>query len=88
MVTVCKNFIAGSPVESGSSAERLDVFDPATGEVIAELPLATEDDVEGAVESAWRAYEVWSRTTVVERARVLFRFKQKLEEHRQELADP
>ena len=87
MVTVCKNFISGSPVESGSSAERLDVFDPATGEVIAELPLATEDDVEGAVESARRAYEVWSRTTVVERARVLFRFKQKLEEHRQELAE-
>jgi malonate-semialdehyde dehydrogenase (acetylating)/methylmalonate-semialdehyde dehydrogenase len=48
--------------------------------------LSTAYEVDDAVASAEAAFESWSETPVVERARVLFRFKQKLEENREELA--
>ncbi len=60
-------------------------MNPATGERLAELPLSTVTEVDAAVASAGEAFAVWSDTPAVERARVLFRFRQKLEEHRDEL---
>jgi malonate-semialdehyde dehydrogenase (acetylating)/methylmalonate-semialdehyde dehydrogenase len=86
MDQTCKNFIAGERRDS-RTAEWLDVTNPATGEVLARLPLSTEAEVHDAVASAREAFAVWGETPVVERARVLFRFKQKLEEHRQELVE-
>ena len=86
MARSCNNFVDGRDVASESS-ERLEVHNPATGQVIAELPLSTESEVNQVVTSSQKAFEVWKETPVVERARVLFRFKQKLEEHRQELAE-
>lgn len=86
MTQTCKLFIGGELRES-QSTEWLDVTNPATGEVITHLPLATESEVNDAVANAQEAFKTWSETPVVERARVLFRFKQKLEEHRQELTE-
>jgi len=86
LAQTCKLFIGGELRES-QSTEWLDVTNPATGEVIAHLPLATMEEVNDAVTNAQEAFRVWSETPVVERARVLFRFKQKLEEHRQELIE-
>ncbi|HEV3260693.1 MAG TPA: CoA-acylating methylmalonate-semialdehyde dehydrogenase [Gemmataceae bacterium] len=86
MIPRCKNFIAGEPRDS-QSAEWLDVTNPATGEVLAKLPLATSAEVDDAVAAARQAFAVWGETPVVERARVLFRFKQQLEDNRQELAE-
>src|SRR5919106_5800230 len=63
------------------------VYDPATGEVIAETPLSTAEDVDRAVRKAQEAFAGWSATPVVERARLLFRFKGLLEEHYEELRD-
>jgi malonate-semialdehyde dehydrogenase (acetylating) / methylmalonate-semialdehyde dehydrogenase len=85
MASRCKNFIGGEPKDS-HAPEWMDVTNPATGEVLAELPLSTPGEVDEAVASAQAAFAVWSETPVVERARVLFRFKQKLEENRDELA--
>jgi malonate-semialdehyde dehydrogenase (acetylating)/methylmalonate-semialdehyde dehydrogenase len=82
----CPNFIAGERCES-VTAERLDVTNPATGETLAKLPLTTEREVDEAVASAREAFASWSETPVMERARVLFRFKQQLEEHRDELVE-
>src|SRR5579862_5580906 len=79
----CPNFVAGECRES-ESTQRLDVTNPATGETLTELPLTKEGEVDAAVASAREAFASWSETPVVERARVLFRFKQKLEEHRSE----
>jgi len=86
MTPTCKNFIAGEARDS-QSAEWLDVTNPATGEVLARLPLATSAEVDDAVASARQAFAVWAETPVVDRARVLFRFKQQLEDKRQELAE-
>ena len=63
------------------------VYDPATGEVVAETPLSTKEDVDRAVKQAEEAFAGWAATPVVERARVLFRFKALLEEHFEELRD-
>src|SRR5579859_3643606 len=64
----------------------LPVFNPATGEVIDQVPMSTAEDVDAAVQAAVRAYRSWSRTPVMERVRLMFRFKAVLEEHFEELA--
>jgi malonate-semialdehyde dehydrogenase (acetylating)/methylmalonate-semialdehyde dehydrogenase len=86
MVHRLSHFIGGRPVGS-QSADWLDVTNPATGEVLARLPLPPAAEVDEAVESAQAAFPLWSETPIVERARVLFRFQRKLEEHRRELAE-
>ncbi|HEX5974056.1 MAG TPA: aldehyde dehydrogenase family protein, partial [Rubrobacteraceae bacterium] len=81
-----RNLIGGS-WEDRDGREIEPVYDPATGEVIAETPLSTADDVDRAVTKAQEAFPTWSATPVVERARLLFRFKALLEEHFEELRD-
>jgi malonate-semialdehyde dehydrogenase (acetylating)/methylmalonate-semialdehyde dehydrogenase len=85
MIPKVKNFIGGEPRESKAS-EWLDVTNPATGEILGRLPLTPPPEIDDAVLSAQAAFAAWGQTPVVERARVLFRFKEVLEAHRQELA--
>ena len=81
-----RNLIGGS-WEEKDGRDTEPVYDPATGEVVAETPLSTKEDVDRAVKQAERAFAGWAATPVVERARVLFRFKALLEEHFEELRD-
>lgn len=81
-----RNFIGGS-WEAGDGRDTEPVYDPATGEVVGQTPLSTREDVDRAVEQAEVAFPGWAATPVVERARVLFRFKALLEEHFEELRD-
>src|SRR5437762_1951813 len=62
------------------------VHNPSTGRVIANVPLATAAEVDVAVKAAAAALPAWSETPVVDRARVFFRFREKLEAHSDELA--
>ena len=71
----------------GNGRETEPVYDPATGRVIAETPLSTKDDVDRAVKAASAAFEEWSKSPVVKRIQVLFRYKMLLEEHFEELRD-
>ncbi|MBX6323204.1 MAG: CoA-acylating methylmalonate-semialdehyde dehydrogenase [Rhodospirillaceae bacterium] len=79
------HFIAGRRVE-GAGGRFGDVFNPATGEVAARVPLAGAAEVDRAVQAARAAFPAWSAVTPLQRARVLFRFKQLLEAHLDELA--
>jgi malonate-semialdehyde dehydrogenase (acetylating)/methylmalonate-semialdehyde dehydrogenase len=73
--------------ESVTTAARWgDVFDPATGRVTGRVPMADARLVERAVAAAQAAFPAWRDTPPVQRARVMFRFKALLEEHRRELA--
>ena len=81
-----RNFIGGEWVE-GDGRDTEPVYDPATGEVIAQTPLSTKEDVGRAVEAAEAAFEGWSKTPVTQRVQVLFRYKMLLEEHFGELRD-
>jgi malonate-semialdehyde dehydrogenase (acetylating) / methylmalonate-semialdehyde dehydrogenase len=64
----------------------LPVFNPATAEVIDRVPLSPAPEVERAVGAAAGASAAWAATPVVERVRLMFRYKQVLEEHFEELA--
>jgi aldehyde dehydrogenase (NAD+) len=81
-------YINGKWVD-GSSAEELEVVNPATEEVIAKVPQASIDDVDRAVGAARRAFEdgPWPRMSPRERSDALVRFVQALAERRGELVD-
>jgi malonate-semialdehyde dehydrogenase (acetylating) / methylmalonate-semialdehyde dehydrogenase len=79
-----RNFIGGR-WEQPAAARTEPVYNPATGEVIAETPLSTKADVDRAVQAAAKAFPAWSSTPVIQRMQILFRFKALLEEHFQEL---
>jgi len=80
-----QNFIEGE-WRGSSASETLNVINPASAEVLAEVPLSPAADVNAAVEVAQRAFLEWRRTPVVDRVQPLFRLKTLLEEHRDELA--
>src|ERR1700687_3095479 len=80
-----EHFINGRRFPGGSKRE-MDVFNPATGEVAARVAMATDKDVEVGVAAARAAFQEWSAISAIKRARVLFKFKELLEEHHDELA--
>ena len=63
-----------------------DVVNPANGERLARVPLGARDDVDAAVQAAALAFPEWRRTPPEERIQYLFRLKQLLEGHIEELA--
>jgi malonate-semialdehyde dehydrogenase (acetylating)/methylmalonate-semialdehyde dehydrogenase len=79
--------IDGVRVEAVGADRTLADVNPATGEVLAEVPLDGGAAVDAAVKSAVDAFPSWSQTPVGERCQVLFAYKQVLEEHFDELAD-
>ena len=79
------HFINGQWVESTAS-EWLDVSNPATGEVLARVPLAGADEVNKAVEAAAAAFPPWRRTPPEDRIQPLFKLKHILEENIDELS--
>lgn len=84
-VTQHKQFIGGEWVEA-SSGETIEVLNPATGEVIAEVPAATADDVARAVEAAKKAWEEWRFKTPKDRMELLLALADLIDEHADELA--
>src|SRR5262245_32811989 len=84
-VETLSNYIAATWVSSKTTSF-VDVNNPARGEVIARTPLSTAADVDAAVAAATRAFPEWSETPPVTRARYMFKFKQLLEDHFEELA--
>jgi malonate-semialdehyde dehydrogenase (acetylating)/methylmalonate-semialdehyde dehydrogenase len=83
--TDVRNYVAGRWQES-SGAEELLVTNPASGEELGSLALSTGADVDAAVRAARDAYPMWRATPAPERARVLFRLRQLLEENKEQLA--
>jgi malonate-semialdehyde dehydrogenase (acetylating)/methylmalonate-semialdehyde dehydrogenase len=82
---ILPNFIAGEWKRSESS-DVVDVFNPATSEVIAKVPLANAQDVGATVAAAAAAFPAWRRTPPQERIQYLFRFKRLLEQHGDDIA--
>ncbi|MBZ4666223.1 CoA-acylating methylmalonate-semialdehyde dehydrogenase [Mahella sp.] len=81
-----KLFIGGKWIESQTS-KYMDVHNPSTGEVIAQTPCCTVEEVNMAVEAAKKAFETWSQMPVMKRAQIIFRFRDILESHIEELTD-
>lgn len=79
------HWVDGKPYV-GAEDTTVPVHDPATGEVVAEVAAATEPEVEAAIASAAAAFETWSQYSLAKRSAVLFRFRELLVEHTDELA--
>lgn len=73
------HFINGTEVDSGSRVA--DVFNPATGEISKRVALAGADELEQAIAAAQAAFPAWRQTPPQKRAQILFRYKQLLEQH-------
>ncbi|MGC6512689.1 MAG: CoA-acylating methylmalonate-semialdehyde dehydrogenase [Parvibaculales bacterium] len=80
------HYINGKIVE-GSSGLFSDIYNPSSGEVQAQVQLATKAELDAAVEVAAQAQIGWGATNPQRRARVMFNFKQLLEENMDELAE-
>src|SRR5271168_968709 len=83
--TKVPNYVNGHWVES-SSKEWRDVINPASGEVIASVPMSSDAEVLAAIEAAHAAFPAWRRTPAEDRIQPLFKLKMLLEEHIDELA--
>ncbi|OZG70370.1 methylmalonate-semialdehyde dehydrogenase (acylating) [Hahella sp. CCB-MM4] len=84
-MTVIGNYINGksSPINSGRI---LDVHNPANSEIVAQVGLSTAEETQAAIKAAADAFESWSKTPPLRRARVMFKFKELIEAHADELA--
>ncbi|AFT89345.1 CoA-acylating methylmalonate-semialdehyde dehydrogenase [Paraburkholderia phenoliruptrix] len=76
----------GGAVVAPASGRFKDVFNPATGKVTGSVALASVEEVDAAVKSAKAAFPAWSETAPIKRARILFKFKELLNRHHDELA--
>ncbi|MBO4894701.1 MAG: CoA-acylating methylmalonate-semialdehyde dehydrogenase [Clostridia bacterium] len=79
-------FAGGQWLESETDTY-MDVYNPSTGEVQAQTPCCTEKEVNYAVECAKKAFPAWSDTPVFKRVQILFKFRELLEEHMDELTE-
>ncbi len=70
-----QHFVGGKSF-SGSSKRTGKVFNPATGEQSAEVKLGNLEDINNAVSNAKKAFETWSNKPPLQRARVMFKFKE------------
>lgn len=77
-------WINGRKTEA-TSTRRGDVYQPATGRVTRQVPLANAADVDAAVRAAHQAFPAWRDTPPLKRARVLMRFRELLVAHKREL---
>ena len=84
-VTILAHFINGERV-AGESNRFGDIYNPATGHVQAQVPFATAGEVDKAVQAAKAAFAGWAATPPSQRARTLFRYRDLVEAHRDELA--
>jgi len=83
-VLTLKNYIGDEWVES--KGEVVDVVNPATCKTIATVPISTNEEIKAAVEAANEAFPDWRRTPPLARVRCLFRLKELMEQHFEEVS--
>ena len=83
-VKTIKNYVNGEWVES--KGKIVDVVNPANCKTIAKVPISTKEELDDAVAAAKEAFPDWRRTTPLARSRLLFRLKELVEEHFEEVS--
>ncbi|HEY6611988.1 MAG TPA: CoA-acylating methylmalonate-semialdehyde dehydrogenase [Pseudomonas sp.] len=84
-IPTVKLLINGEFIES-TTTEWRDVINPATQEVLARVPFATQDEMNAAVASAKAAFKSWRKTPIGARARIFLKYQQLIRENMKELA--
>lgn len=72
---------------TGENLEKFPVYNPATGDIVSEVPRAGKEEALAAVEAAHRAFDSWSDTTAYERAALLKKYFHLIIDHEEELAE-
>ena len=85
MTTMIQHYINGQMVPATSGRQQ-DVFNPATGQVVAQVALASAEEVNTVVAAAKAAAPAWAETAPLKRARIMFRFKELLDKHHRDIA--
>ncbi|MET3656448.1 NAD-dependent succinate-semialdehyde dehydrogenase [Sporosarcina psychrophila] len=70
----------------GGDLEKLDVINPANGQIVGSVPIGGEEEANVAIDAAYDAFQTWSQTTAYERANYLKRLYELMIEHRDDLA--
>ena len=83
-MNLIQHYINGK-IYKGSSSRKGKVFNPATGAQESEVILGTKSDLDHAVENAKKAFEKWSQVTPLQRARIIFKYKELIEKNYDEL---
>ena len=81
---IINHYIDGTIFE-GNSGKTSDVYNPATGEVSAKVCLANSNETNKAIDVAVKAFHGWASTPPLQRARILFKFKELIEKHADDL---
>ena len=84
-MNLIEHFIDGKIV-SGTSDRKGKVFNPAIGKQESEVRLGTKQDLDLAVQKAKKAFEKWSNVTPIQRARIIFKYKEIIEKNSDLLA--
>jgi len=84
-IKTVQNYINGEWV-SATTDQTEPVYNPATAEVVAHVPISTKEDLDTAIQAASEAFVTWKEVPVPRRARILFKYQQLLVEHWDELA--
>src|SRR2546430_12455757 len=80
-----QNFVGGG-WRTPQATEWIEDTNPATGRVIARVPLSTKEDVDVAVQEALRAWDLWRETPPLDRARYFFTLRDLMEQHFEDLS--
>ncbi len=78
-------FFANGRWQESKTQKYMDIYDPSIGEVIAQAPCCTEEEVHLAIQAAKDAFPAWSQTPAMKRAQVIYKFRELLEENMDEL---
>src|SRR5215207_9318178 len=78
--------LSGGKWSTSNSARHGDVYNPSTGQVIARVPFCSTDEVNRVIETAHAALPAWANKPVVERCRYLFKFRDLIVQHGEEIA--
>jgi malonate-semialdehyde dehydrogenase (acetylating)/methylmalonate-semialdehyde dehydrogenase len=80
-------YCVGGKWQYSTTNKYMDVYNPSTGEIMAQTPCCTEDEVTQAIAAAKKAFATWSQTPAFKRTQVLFNFRSLVEKHLDELTD-
>jgi malonate-semialdehyde dehydrogenase (acetylating)/methylmalonate-semialdehyde dehydrogenase len=83
--TTVRNYVNGK-WQTSAATEHREIINPATNEILGQVPLSGAAEVDAAVQAAARAFPEWRRTPPEDRIQYLFKLKNLLEEHFEELA--
>lgn len=78
-------YFSGGQWITSATEKYMDVFNPSTGEVIAKAPCCTKDEVNATIQAAKAAFPGWSNTPVLKRTQILYKLRDLLIEHQDEL---